>query len=165
MAQVRQEAQVQQPRARTKAERKADTVKRLATDVHIKLATVTNEQEAHLVPLTFVWHEHEQQLLMGTVRDTPTAQNVARTGRARGMIGPDEDVVIVRGPASLVELDGGIDQELSNRLAALWTSPFDFRKHPDFVYILLDLEDIWAYRPGYLERTGRALRRKGKWRV
>jgi hypothetical protein len=147
---------------RTRQERKADTLKLLEHEVHIWLATATDDQHAHLIPLTFYWDG--QQLTLAMVEPQQTADNLRRTGWARGALGSTRDVVIVEGPVTFTPVDE-IDPTIGDALRARWTAPIDFRTLPGFVFVHLHPQRIQAYRPGYVERTDRTLMRHGRWLV
>jgi hypothetical protein len=160
---MQQQQQVEQGRSRQ--QRKVDALKLLETGPHIVLATANSDgRTPHQVPLTFVWDG--ERLIMGMVEPQRTADNLRRTGWARGMVGTPRDVVMVEGEVTLIPIDE-LDPAIGDALKARWTNPnIDFREMPGFVFAQLHPERIQAYRPGYIEGgPDRTLMRRGKWLV
>ena len=57
------------PPARSTAERRRDVLAHLTDDIDLWLATASADGEAHLVPLSFVWHG--DRIIMSTARVNP----------------------------------------------------------------------------------------------
>lgn len=76
--------------ARSREQRKADTLARLAAPV---LDAWVATDGPHLVPLTLAWFE--ERLIAATDRTSPTAKSLIETGRARIGIGPTRDVIMI----------------------------------------------------------------------
>jgi general stress protein 26 len=155
-------AQVQQAPARTRQQRKVDTLELLTTDRYLWLATSTGEHSAHAIPMTYYWDG--ERLITATMRHEKTGRNLQRTGRARALLGTPAEAVVVEGAASLVEVDDA-DPATLEALAARWTSPINFRAIPGFVVIQLQPKRIQAYRVGRVEFDDRDLMKDGKWLV
>jgi hypothetical protein len=142
------------PGPRTRDERRADTQRRLATDVDCWIASADAAGNAYLVPLSYYWTGSE--LVLATLRNSTTAQNLLRAGRARVGVGPTRDVVLV---------DGTIAEGVDEATADAHTSHtgFDARTEPeDYVYLRLVPLEIRAWREAN-ELRGRLLMRGGRW--
>jgi len=57
------------------------------------VSTASPTGTPHLVPLSLAWHEN--RILVATPTSTPTARNVAATGKARAALDSSDDVVLV----------------------------------------------------------------------
>jgi hypothetical protein len=145
------------PPPRSRAERLADTLERLRTDVDLWVASADDSGDAYLVPLSFVWDG--AALTIATPRESRTAANLVRAGRARVALGPTRDVVIVDG--TVEELEIGTDPELEDAHAA--ATGFDPRTlADDYVYLRIMPLTIRAWREAN-ELDGRLLMRDGRW--
>jgi hypothetical protein len=139
---------------RTRDERRADTLRRLAADVDCWVASADTAGNAYLVPLSYHWTGSE--LVLATPRSSTTAQNLLRAGRARVGIGPTRDVVLVDGT-----LDEGVDDATAD--AHTIHTGFDARTEPEeYVYLRLVPVEIRAWREAD-ELSGRLLMRDGRW--
>ena len=139
---------------RTRDERRADTLRRLEHDVDCWVASADGAGNAYLVPLSYYWDG--DALVLATPRDSTTARNLLRAGRARVGLGPTRDVVIV---------DGAIAEGVDEATAAAHTrhTGFDARAEPeDYVYLRLRPAEIRAWREAD-ELRGRLLMRGGRW--
>src|SRR6266487_4790194 len=84
------------PPARTAQQRKADTLRRLSSDVDTWVATADPATGTpYLVPLSFLWDG--ATVLISTPATSPTSRNLRATGRARLGIGPTRDLVLIEG--------------------------------------------------------------------
>ncbi|MFC4062605.1 pyridoxamine 5'-phosphate oxidase family protein [Planomonospora corallina] len=149
------------PPPRTPAQRKQDTLDRLAHDVDAWVATAGGESGLpYMVPLSFLWDG--AALLVSTVASAPTARNLRATGRARLGIGPTRDVVLVEGSAEAIPA-GEIPGEAGDAFAA--KTGFDPRKEPEaYLYFRIRPLRIQAWREAN-ELSGRDLMRDGHWTV
>jgi hypothetical protein len=139
---------------RTREERKADTLRRLAHDVDCWVASADEAGNAYLVPLSYYWTGDE--LVLATPRESTTARNLLRAGRARVGIGPTRDVVLVDGAIAV-----GVDDATADAHTA--HTGFDARAEPeDYVYLRLRPAEIRAWREAD-ELRGRLLMRDGRW--
>src|SRR2546423_4392923 len=86
------------PAPRSRAQRKADTLALLRTEVDCWVASADETGNAHLVPLSFYWDG--AALVLATPRSSPTATNLIRAGLARVGLGQTRDVVLVDGRVS-----------------------------------------------------------------
>lgn len=147
------------PPPRTAAERKRDTLARLATDVDTWVATADRQGNAYLVPLSFFWDG--AALTMATVEESPTARNLRSSGRPRLAIGSTRDVILIDGTVAAYSLDT-VPPELADEFAArLW----DVRKQRQaYGYFRVTPQQIQAWREGN-ELSGRDLMCDGTWLV
>ena len=139
--------------ARTFAQRKADVLARLGSDVDLWAASADAQGEAYLIPLSFYWDG--AALTVSTPRASRTAVNLTRAGRARVALGETRDVVLIDG---VVEV--GADPEVQEQHAR--ASGFDPRTLDDYVYLRIAPRTIQAWRE-VNELAGRWLMRDGEW--
>jgi len=145
--------------ARSRAERKADVLAKLQTDVDLWVASADAEGAAYLIPLSFVWTEADSTVTVATPRSSRTATNLIRAGWARVALGPTRDVVIVEGPVEALAV--GADPKLEDEHAA--ATGFDPRTLADeYVYLRITAHTIQAWREAN-ELPGRRLMRDGEW--
>jgi hypothetical protein len=79
---------------RSLSQRKADTLAKLETrHADTWLATASGAGVAHMVPLSFAWHDG--LILVATPPRTLSARNMVASGRARLAMGDTHDVVMV----------------------------------------------------------------------
>jgi hypothetical protein len=81
--------------ARSRSQRKTDTLEKLRTDVDLWIASASEDGHAYLVPLSY--HRDGSTLTLATPRASRTARNLIRAGWARAALGPTRDVVIIEG--------------------------------------------------------------------
>ena len=142
------------PAARSRAQRKADTLASLQREVDCWVASADETGNAHLVPLSFWWDG--EALVLATPRSSATATNVLRAGVVRLAVGPTRDVVLV---------DGRVAEGVSETAADAHSehSGFDAREEPvDYVYLRVEPVEIRAWREAN-ELSGRLLMRDGAW--
>lgn len=89
--------------ARSREQRKQDTLHRLRQDDDAWVATASPDGVPTLVPLSFLWEEDTGTLVMATRRTNPTAVNVTPDGPIRVTLGPTRDVVLIEGEARILE--------------------------------------------------------------
>src|SRR3954451_16433389 len=79
---------------RSGPQRKADTLSKLeAVNGDVWVATSSNAGAAHLVPLSYAWHD--ERVVLAAEAESVTVRNVRESGRARLGFGPTRDVVII----------------------------------------------------------------------
>jgi hypothetical protein len=142
------------PPARSRAQRRADTLETLRTQVDCWVASADELGNAHLVPLSFFWDG--TALVLATPRASPTATNLLRAGVARVGVGPTRDVVL---------LDGLVTEGIDDATADAHTehTGFDAREEPqDYVYLRVTPTEIRAWREAN-ELAGRLLMRNEVW--
>jgi hypothetical protein len=142
---------------RSRAQRKADTLGKLESEVDVWVTSASEDGEANLVPLSFVWHGGALTISMPVT--SSTGRNLARARRARVALGTTRDVVIVDGPLEVLPI--GTDPALEEAHAR--ATGFDPREEAKtFAYFRLTPERIQAWREA-VELTGRELMRDGAW--
>ena len=142
------------PAPRSRAQRRADTLALLETEVDCWVASADGVGNVHLVPLSYWWDG--VALVLATQRSSPTATNLLRAGVARIGVGPTRDVVLV---------DGHVTEGVDDAAADAHTehSSFDARAEPeDYVYLRVTPTEIRAWREAN-ELPGRLLMRDGAW--
>ena len=145
------------PPARSRAQRRLDTLARLTADVDLWVASADQAGGAYLVPLSFYWDD--ETLTVATPRASRTARNLMRAGRARVALGTTRDVVIVEGPVEAVAI--GSDPALEE--AHAHAAGFDPRTlAEEYVYLRITPTEIQAWREAN-ELAGRQLMRRGAW--
>ena len=92
-----------QPPARTPAERRRDTERRLEHDIDLWVATASADGIAHLVPLSFHWDG--DTILLATDPTSPTGRNLETTGSVRLGLGLVRDVTMIDGEVEPLRLD------------------------------------------------------------
>ncbi len=142
---------------RSRAERKADTLRKLETEVDVWVASASEDGRANLVPLSFVWHEDALTISMPVT--SVTGRNLARARCARVALGTTRDVVILDGPLEVLPI--GTQPALEDAHAR--ATGFDPRKEAKtFAYFRLKPERIQAWREEN-ELADRELMRGGFW--
>jgi hypothetical protein len=84
------------PPPRSRAQRRADTLTKLETEVDLWVASADEAGVAYLVPLSFHWDG--EALTLATATRSRTGRNLLRAGWARVALGPTRDVVMIEGP-------------------------------------------------------------------
>jgi len=97
---------------RSTAQRKADVLEKLRTDVDIWVASASAAGKAYLIPLSFYWDG--TRLTVATPKNSRTARNLQRAGVARMALGPTRDVVLLEGSLKFIPV--GADAELAFQL-------------------------------------------------
>ena len=142
---------------RSRAVRRADTLRKLETEVDAWVASASEDGRANLVPLSFVWHEGALTISMPVT--SVTGRNLARAGCARVALGTTRDVVIVDGALEVLPI--GSDPALEDAHAR--ATGFDPREETKtFAYFRLKPERIQAWREEN-ELADRELMRGGFW--
>jgi hypothetical protein len=151
------EADAGPPPARSRSQRKADTLERLRSDIDLWVASADADGNAYLIPVSFYWNE--EALTIATPRASRTARNLMRAGRARVALGHTRDVLVVEGPVE--ELPVGTDTALEDAHAR--ATGFDPRVEPeDYAYLKITPRTVLAWRESN-ELKGRRLMRDGEW--
>lgn len=143
--------------ARSRSQRKADTLGKLRTDVDLWIPSAGEDGHAYLVPLFYHWDG--SALTLATPRVSRTARNLIRAGWARAALGPTRDVVIIEGPVEAIPI--GTNPALEEGHAR--ATGFDPRSLTDeYIYLRITPYEIQAWREAN-ELKGRHLMRRGKW--
>ena len=108
--------------ARSRSQRKIDTLEKLRADVDLWVASASADGHAYLVPLSYRWDG--SRLTLATPRASRTARNLIRAGWARAALGPTR-VVIIEGQVEAIPIgtdpaleDGHARQPASTREAS-----------------------------------------------
>ena len=142
------------PASRSRAQRKADTLALLRTEVDCWVASADATGNAYLVPLSYYWDG--AALVLATPRSSPTATNLLRAGVARIGLGQTRDVVMIDG-----RVTEGVDDATADAHAE--HSGFDAREEADdYVYLRVTPIETRAWREAN-ELSGRLLMREGEW--
>jgi Pyridoxamine 5'-phosphate oxidase len=146
-----------EPPARTRSQRRIDTLAKLRSEVDLWVASADETGRAHLVPLSYYWDG--STLTIATPRASRTAVNLVRAGRARVALGPTRDVVIIEGRVDAIPI--GTDAGLEDAHAA--ATGFDPRTlAEEYVYLRITPDTVQAWREAN-ELAGRQLMRRGEW--
>ena len=142
------------PPPRSRAQRKADTLELLRTEVDCWVASADERGNSHLVPLSHYWDG--TALVLATPRSSRTATNLLRAGVARLAVGATRNVVLVDG-----RVTEGVDEAAADAHAG--HTGFDARAESgDYVYLRVAPIEIRAWREAN-ELSGRLLMRDGVW--
>jgi Pyridoxamine 5'-phosphate oxidase len=145
------------PPARSRSQRRSDTLAKLRSEVDLWVASADDSGHAYLVPLSYYWDG--ATLTIATPRASRTAVNLVRAGRARVALGPTRDVVIIEGRVEAIPI--GTDTGLEDAHAA--ATGFDPRTlAEEYVYLRITPHTIQAWREAN-ELEGRQLMRNGEW--
>jgi len=147
------------PPARTPRQRKADTLRRLETDVDTWVATADpGSGTPYMVPLSFLWDG--TTVLIATPAASPTSRNLRATGRVRLGIGPTRDLVLIEGTVQAETAAAEIPAETGDAFAA--KTGFDPRELTGYAYFRIRPQRLQAWRE-VNELAGRDLIRDGDW--
>jgi hypothetical protein len=147
------------PPARTAQQRKADTLRRLESDVDTWVATADPATGIpYLVPLSFLWDG--TTVLISTPAASPTSRNLRATGRVRLGIGPTRDLVLIEGTVQAETAAAEISAETGDAFAA--KTGFDPRELSGYAYFRIRPQRLQAWREAN-ELAGRDLVRGGDW--
>jgi hypothetical protein len=145
------------PPPRSRAERRADTLAKLGSEVDLWVASADEGGGAHLVPLSFYWDG--STLTLATATASRTGRNLLRAGWARVALGPTRDVVIIEGPLEAIPIGADPELEAAYARAAGWDPSEEPGEH---VFLRLTPRSIQAWRESN-ELVGRRLMRDGEW--
>ncbi|MFD5536886.1 pyridoxamine 5'-phosphate oxidase family protein [Streptomyces sp. NPDC127079] len=143
---------------RQAAERKRDTLERLATERDVWVSTAHPEHGPHQVPLWFSWDGRAVWMCTGAT--SVTARNLREEPRVRLALPDTVDVVLIEGAAECFP-----DQEVPAAAADAFTEKFGWdprREEGSFLYIRVLPKTVRAWR-GEPELRGRVIMRAGTW--
>lgn len=143
---------------RSIAQRKADTLARLASDVDCWVPSASADGDAYLIPLSFVWYE--DQIIMATLARSLTVRHLTRAGRGRIALDGTRDVVLIEGEIAIVAQD-----TLAAAVAEAFATAAGFdprRSVNDYVYLVLKPRGIRAWREEN-ELMDREIMGDGRW--
>ncbi len=144
---------------RTTAQRRDDVVAMFERQGDAWLATADGAGDPRLIVVSCAWTG--EAFVVATRDGSPTARNLARSGRARLGMGATDDVVMVDVVAEGSEPASPSGGELTATFVErLGWDPAD--EGDDWRYFVLRPTRIQAYR-GYGERSGAEVMRGGRW--
>ncbi|MFK4689823.1 pyridoxamine 5'-phosphate oxidase family protein [Streptomyces pristinaespiralis] len=143
--------------ARSRKERRRDTLARLTDDKDSWIATASPDGQPCLVPLSFAWDG--ATLVMCTRRSNPTARNVASRGEVVVTLGHTRDVVHIEGTAEVVE-GSALAKESADTFATKLR--WDPRNRQTWVYLRITPRVVKAWREEN-ELKGRLIMSDGRW--
>ena len=145
---------------RSRAQRRADTERRLTHDVDLWVASASADGAPYLVPLSFDWDG--EALLLATPADSPTGRNLAANRTVRLGLGDTRDVCMIDGDVDILEIDA-LARDQGDRFAA--RSGFDPRAlTTPYRWFRIVPRRIQAWRE-VDELPDRELMRGGRWLV
>jgi hypothetical protein len=139
--------------ARTREQRRKDTLHRLENDIDAWVATASGDVPC-LVPLSFHWDG--EALYLSTLDTNPTARNIAANGRVRLTLGETRDVVLIEGTAAEVTPSPEVVTAFAARAGF---DPSTLARYPYFRVVPTAIQ---AWRE-VNEIQGRDLMRDGEW--
>lgn len=143
---------------RQAAERRQDTLDRLAAERDVWVSTGHPDHGPHQVPLWFLWDG--RAMWMCTSATSVTARNVREEPRVRLALPDTFDVVLLQGEAECFP-----DQEVPRDAAEAFAAKFGWdprtEKEP-FLYVRVAPKTVRAWR-GEPELRGRVIMRDGRW--
>jgi hypothetical protein len=145
------------PAPRSRAQRRADTLAKLGSEVDLWASSADESGGAYLVPLSYHWDG--SVLTLATATASRTGRNLLRAGWARVALGPTRDVVIIEGPVEAIPTGTDLELEAAYARAAGWDPSEEPGEH---VYLRLTPHSIQAWRESN-ELAGRRLMRDGEW--
>ena len=154
------------PEPRSAAQRKADTIGKLAApaaDMWVASASITDAgvAEPYLVPLSLAWVDG--QLVLALEKNSRTARSLPVGTRTRLALGPTRDVVMI--DAVVDQVTPAADTPAAVADAYADQSDWDPRTAgPGYVYLMLTPIRVQAWREAN-ELRGRTLMRNGEWLV
>jgi general stress protein 26 len=146
-----------QEQARSREERRRDTLARLTDDKDSWVATASPDGQPCLMPLSFAWDG--ATLLMCTRRTNPTARNLASRGEVVVTLGHTRDVVHIEGTAEVVEGSALAAESADAFATKLRWDPRD--RHP-WVYLRITPRVVKAWREEN-ELKDRLIMSDGRW--
>lgn len=145
---------------RSKEQRKADTLAKLAAPVADLWVATADGDDPFLVPLTMAWHG--ERIVLATDDTSPTARNLAASGKARLGLGGTRDVVRI-----IAVLEDTLAAREADELGAAYAAQNDWdprKGRSSTVFLVLRPVRIEAWREEN-ELPGRLLMRDGAWLV
>ncbi|MEU9803947.1 pyridoxamine 5'-phosphate oxidase family protein [Streptomyces sp. NPDC051000] len=147
-----------EPGRRQVAERRRDSLERLASERDMWVATAHPDHGPHQVPLWFLWDGRAVWMCTGAT--SATARNIRTEPRVRLSLPDTFDVVLLQGVA-----ESFTQQEVPAKAADAFAGKFgwDPRTHDGpFVYLRVVPTTVSAWK-GEPELRGRVVMRDGMW--
>ena len=142
---------------RDAAQRKADTLARLAGDADVWVATASAGQP-HLIPLSLAWDG--AYVIMATPVASPTATNAAASGNVRLALGTSRDVTIIDAAAEVVRCTAAPDSVAGCYASRTGWDPR--QEELPHVYLIATPRIMYAWN-SVAELSGRMIMRDGHW--
>ncbi|MFJ6636781.1 pyridoxamine 5'-phosphate oxidase family protein [Streptomyces sp. NPDC091376] len=143
---------------RQAAERRQDTLDRLAAERDVWVSTGHPDHGPHQVPLWFLWDG--RAMWMCTSAASVTARNVREEPRVRLALADTFDVVLLQGEAECFP-----DHEVPGDAAEAFAAKFGWDPRTEeepFLYVRVAPKTVRAWR-GEPELRGRVIMRDGRW--
>ncbi|MGW1069805.1 pyridoxamine 5'-phosphate oxidase family protein [Streptomyces aureus] len=143
---------------RRTAERRSETLQRLATERDVWVSTAHPDHGPHQVPLWFVWDGRAVWMCTGAA--SATVRNLRTEPRVRLSLPDTFDVVLLEGEAECFP-----DEEVPDEAAEAFTGKFGWDPRTEdgpFVYVRVTPRTVRAWR-GEPELRGRVIMRDGTW--
>ncbi|MFD0420176.1 pyridoxamine 5'-phosphate oxidase family protein [Streptomyces sp. NPDC127108] len=140
------------------AERRQDTLERLAAERDLWVSTAHPERGPHQVPLWFLWDGRAVWMCTGAT--SVTARNVREEPRVRLALPDTFDVVLLQGEAECFP-----DDEVPGEAAEAFTAKFGWDPRAEdapYLYVRVVPRTVRAWR-GEAELRGRVVMRDGEW--
>ncbi|MGW1656803.1 pyridoxamine 5'-phosphate oxidase family protein [Streptomyces atratus] len=140
------------------AERRRDSLERLATERDVWVSTAHPDHGPHQVPLWFSWDGRAVWMCTGAT--SVTARNVRKEPRVRLSLPDTFDVVLLQGEAECFT-----DQDVPGDAADAFTGKFGWDPRTEngpFLYVRVVPKTVHAWR-GEPELRGRVIMRDGTW--
>jgi hypothetical protein len=147
---------VSEVQARTLSERREAALEYLRSNTNLWLATASDGQGPHLIPVSFWWDG--VRLTTATSEDSRTARNVRAQPKVRAAIGSTGDVLMIDATAEIVSW-GDIDETAADGYARASGVP---RSMQGFVYVRLVPRRMQVWK-GSAEFSGRTVMRATEW--
>ena len=145
-----------QVQARTLSERRAAALERLRSNRNLWLATASDGQGPHLIPVSYWWDG--ARLLTATLENSRTLRNLRAQPKVRAAIGSTGDVLMIDATAAVMAA-ADIGETAAEGYAHASGVP---RSAPGFAYVHLVPERIQVWK-GPAEFSGRTVMRAGEW--
>lgn len=147
------------PAARSREQRKRDTLDRLEHDVDAWIATADPVGGTpHLTPLSFRWDG--TTLLLSTEASTPAGRDMVATKEVRLGLGLTRDVILIEGSDDVVEISERATAEADDFAVKAGFDPRESGGH--YLYFRVHPQRLMAWRE-VNELAGRELVRNGRW--
>ncbi len=143
--------------ARSRLQRRADTLARLENDADIWVATAAGGRP-HLVPLSFAWDG--VRIILATPSNSPTARYASRSGLVRLALGTARDVTVFDATTTVVPCREAGGEVAEAYLLRVGWDPRDEELEHSFLIASPTTARTWRNVPELEERT---IMRDGRW--
>jgi hypothetical protein len=143
---------------RPAAERIADALSLLNSELDCWVASASADGDAYLIPLSHYWDG--ARLVLATPSDSRTVRDLQRAGRARVALAPTRDVVLIDASVEVFAPDA-VDPAVADAFAARHNWEPRNERRP-YSYLILTPQRIQSWRESN-ELAGRTIMRDGQW--